>query len=144
MRISDWMSDVCPADLHAEDYVHRIGRTGRAGRSGRAFTLVTRGDTKYLDAIEKLIGQDIEWLNGDISALPAPMESHDSDRGRKGRDRDKGRGRGKRGESAPVSEELVEKETVEAVIVEARVEQVKPEGKNERRAKKAGQGKEQK
>ena len=32
----------------------RHGRTGRAGRSGRAFTLVTRSDTKYLDAIEKL------------------------------------------------------------------------------------------
>jgi superfamily II DNA/RNA helicase len=26
--------------IHAEDYVHRIGRTGRAGREGAAFTLV--------------------------------------------------------------------------------------------------------
>ncbi len=25
--------------IHAEDYVHRIGRTGRAGREGRAFHL---------------------------------------------------------------------------------------------------------
>jgi hypothetical protein len=25
--------------IHAEDYVHRIGRTGRAGRAGAAFTL---------------------------------------------------------------------------------------------------------
>src|SRR6187431_520111 len=32
--------------IHAEDYVHRIGRTGRAGRSGKAFTIVTRSDTK--------------------------------------------------------------------------------------------------
>ena len=33
--------------IHAEDYVHRIGRTGRAGRSGKAFTIATRSDTKY-------------------------------------------------------------------------------------------------
>ena len=44
---------------HAEDYVHRIGRTGRAGRSGEAVTLATSQDSKYLAAIEKLIGQDI-------------------------------------------------------------------------------------
>ena len=44
---------------HAEDYVHRIGRTGRAGRSGAAFTLATRNDAKYVDAIEKLIEQPI-------------------------------------------------------------------------------------
>lgn len=50
--------------IHAEDYVHRIGRTGRAGRSGKSFTLVTRADRKYVDAIEKLIGQQIEWTDG--------------------------------------------------------------------------------
>lgn len=44
---------------HAEDYVHRIGRTGRAGRSGAAFTLATRNDAKYVDAIEQLIEQPI-------------------------------------------------------------------------------------
>src|SRR5690606_7531310 len=55
--------------IQAEDYVHRIGRTGRAGRSGKAFTLVTRSDTKYLDAIEKMIGNKIDWLDGDLSTL---------------------------------------------------------------------------
>jgi superfamily II DNA/RNA helicase len=79
--------------IHAEDYVHRIGRTGRAGRSGAAFTLVTRSDTKFLDAIEKLIDQKIEWLDGDLSALPAPAESHDESRGKRGRDK----GRERRG-----------------------------------------------
>ncbi len=64
--------------IHAEDYVHRIGRTGRAGRSGAAFTLVSKRDSKFADAIEKLIDKKIEWLNGDLSALPAPMESHES------------------------------------------------------------------
>ncbi len=55
--------------MHAEDYVHRIGRTGRAGRSGKAFTIITRSDMKYLDAVEKLIGQSVEWLDGDVSTL---------------------------------------------------------------------------
>jgi superfamily II DNA/RNA helicase len=46
---------------HAEDYVHRIGRTGRAGRKGKAFTIATSGktDTKFIDAIEKLIESEI-------------------------------------------------------------------------------------
>ncbi|MDY8110366.1 DEAD/DEAH box helicase [Fulvimarina sp. 2208YS6-2-32] len=55
--------------IHAEDYVHRIGRTGRAGRSGKAFTLVTKPEVKNLEAIKKLIGTDIEWLDGDLSTL---------------------------------------------------------------------------
>ena len=45
----------------AEDYVHRIGRTGRAGRSGAAFMLVSPADRKAFQAIEKLIGETIEW-----------------------------------------------------------------------------------
>ena len=46
--------------IHAEDYVHRIGRTGRAGRSGRTFMLVTPDDGKFVDAIGKMTnGGDI-------------------------------------------------------------------------------------
>ena len=45
--------------IHAEDYVHRIGRTGRAGREGRAFTLATPEDGCFVAAISKLIGKDI-------------------------------------------------------------------------------------
>ncbi len=63
--------------LHAEDYVHRIGRTGRAGRSGKAFTIVTKSDTKYLDAVEKLIGQDIEWTSGDLTTLSQADETEE-------------------------------------------------------------------
>jgi superfamily II DNA/RNA helicase len=48
--------------IHAEDYVHRIGRTGRAGREGQAFSLVEKSATKYLDAIEKLIEKKIDWI----------------------------------------------------------------------------------
>ncbi|HEY3147669.1 MAG TPA: DEAD/DEAH box helicase, partial [Dongiaceae bacterium] len=45
--------------MHAEDYVHRIGRTGRAGREGHAFTLAAPIDGKYVAAIEKLLGTTI-------------------------------------------------------------------------------------
>ncbi len=47
--------------VSAEDYVHRIGRTGRAGRSGTALMIVTPEDRKGYDAIEALIGKEIEW-----------------------------------------------------------------------------------
>jgi superfamily II DNA/RNA helicase len=49
--------------VHAEDYVHRIGRTGRAGRSGTAYTFVGPGDEKHLDAILMLILKPIDWLD---------------------------------------------------------------------------------
>lgn len=52
--------------IHAEDYVHRIGRTGRAGRSGTAVTIVTPGDGKHLSAILKLTGDDVQWLGEKI------------------------------------------------------------------------------
>lgn len=46
--------------LNAEDYVHRIGRTGRAGKTGAAYSFVVlKDDEKYLEAIEKLIGNAI-------------------------------------------------------------------------------------
>jgi len=54
--------------VHAEDYVHRIGRTGRAGRSGQAFTIVTPADAKHVAAIEKLIGGPIGWAGKAVSA----------------------------------------------------------------------------
>lgn len=119
--------------IHAEDYVHRIGRTGRAGRSGRAFTLVSKSDTKFLDAIEKLTGNKIEWLDGDLSALPVPMESHDSDRSRKGRERDKDKGRGRRGasgkgESRPQeSRQQDEAPKITPIAIETRTDSVSAE-----------------
>lgn len=56
--------------VHAEDYVHRIGRTGRAGRSGKAFTLYTPDDTKALAGVTELIGGPIEELQ--LEDVPAP------------------------------------------------------------------------
>jgi superfamily II DNA/RNA helicase len=75
---------------HAEDYVHRIGRTGRAGRSGQNFTLVSSSDEKSLAAIEKLIGQPIEWEGPTIAERPA---SEGSSRRRGGRGEERSRGR---------------------------------------------------
>ncbi|MGH6866637.1 MAG: helicase-related protein, partial [Methyloceanibacter sp.] len=56
--------------IHPEDYVHRIGRTGRAGREGFAAMLVTPKDFKALKAIEKMLRQEIPWIDG----APTPDE----------------------------------------------------------------------
>jgi superfamily II DNA/RNA helicase len=70
--------------IHAEDYVHRIGRTGRAGRSGKSFTIATKSDSKYIDAIERLIGTKIEWHDGDLSTVVA-SEGAEEDAPRRGK-----------------------------------------------------------
>jgi superfamily II DNA/RNA helicase len=85
--------------IHAEDYVHRIGRTGRAGRSGRTFMLVTPDDGKFLDAIVKMTGGNeipvhkvpgVEGIS-DEEFAEAAAEA-DSGRGRRGRGRGPARG----------------------------------------------------
>ena len=45
--------------IHAEDYVHRIGRTGRAGLEGKAFTIAQPEDRFHVEQIEKLTGHAI-------------------------------------------------------------------------------------
>ncbi|MFC4347716.1 DEAD/DEAH box helicase [Kordiimonas lipolytica] len=64
---------------HAEDYVHRIGRTGRAGRKGKAFTLTTTGktDTRFVEAIEKMIGNKIPRGEKIDLAPPKPKVAAD-------------------------------------------------------------------
>ncbi|MET4697151.1 superfamily II DNA/RNA helicase [Constrictibacter sp. MBR-5] len=82
--------------IHAEDYVHRIGRTGRAGRSGKSFTLASPDDGRFVEAIEKMLGRAItRFVIPDIE----PTEfAADEDGGRRGR----GRGRSPaRGASSP-------------------------------------------
>src|SRR6476646_7458509 len=54
--------------IHPEDYVHRTGPTGRAGREGFAATLVTPKEVKAIKAIERLLRQDIPWIDGQPSA----------------------------------------------------------------------------
>jgi superfamily II DNA/RNA helicase len=55
--------------IHAEDYVHRIGRTGRAGREGHSFTLASESDGRFVEAIEKLIGNPIPRI--EIAGIPS-------------------------------------------------------------------------
>ena len=63
--------------IHPEDYVHRIGRTGRAGREGFAATLVTPKEVKAIKAIERLLRQDIPWIDGQPSADEVAQASDD-------------------------------------------------------------------
>ncbi len=72
--------------IHPEDYVHRIGRTGRAGREGFAAMLVTPKDYKALKAIEKMLRQEISWVDG----APLPEEVAEAEAS------DRGNGRGRR------------------------------------------------
>jgi superfamily II DNA/RNA helicase len=69
--------------MHAEDYVHRIGRTGRAGREGHAFTLAAPIDGKYVAAIEKLVGAAIPRIS--IDGLESAALSSRRDHGKSGR-----------------------------------------------------------
>ncbi|MCU0830466.1 MAG: DEAD/DEAH box helicase [Rhizobiaceae bacterium] len=85
--------------IHAEDYVHRIGRTGRAGRSGAAYMLVTKRDSKYLDAILKLTGDAVEWHDGDMSTLVEEVGDDKPQRG--SRDAKRGPRGGNKRDHAP-------------------------------------------
>jgi superfamily II DNA/RNA helicase len=67
--------------IHAEDYVHRIGRTGRAGNIGRAFTFAAPEDGKYVAAIEKLIAKEIPLLPLEGFEQPAYVEGDGRRRG---------------------------------------------------------------
>ena len=76
--------------IHPEDYIHRIGRTGRAGCEGFAATLVTPKDVKAIKAIERMLRQEIQWIDGQPE-WPAESERSESASGRSN-----GRGRGSR------------------------------------------------
>ena len=76
--------------IHAEDYVHRVGRTGRAGREGHAFTLATNAEAKYVKAIELLIRKSIPW-----EGSAAPTENSEAGPDNEERSGDRRRRRGK-------------------------------------------------
>ena len=106
--------------IHADDYIHRIGRTGRAGREGNALMLAGPSDHKYLSAIEKLTGMPLvrEEMN-DIEVTPDRHRGEgrgDRDGRRGGRDRDKRRGRDRhqRGGDKPYHDEVASMAPVDA------------------------------
>jgi len=51
-----------------QSYVHRIGRTGRAGKDGKAITLVSTGEFKELQRIQKEVGAEMRLATIDLSS----------------------------------------------------------------------------
>jgi superfamily II DNA/RNA helicase len=70
---------------HADDYVHRIGRTGRAGKSGDTFMIVTPADSRSLDKVLKLIGQNPDEVTLDLDWSQAKESRARPEKGRGGR-----------------------------------------------------------
>jgi ATP-dependent RNA helicase RhlE len=71
--------------MHAEDYVHRIGRTGRANQVGDAISFVSSDEQAALRTLERFIGRGIvrkraEGFNYDQAAPPMT----DAERGERG------------------------------------------------------------
>jgi ATP-dependent RNA helicase RhlE len=65
--------------MHAEDYVHRIGRTGRAQAEGDAISFVTPDDEGSVRDLEKMIGRRVprKTVAGfDYSERPAIVSLH--------------------------------------------------------------------
>jgi ATP-dependent RNA helicase RhlE len=54
--------------LDPEDYVHRVGRTARAKREGKAVTFAAPEESKYVQRIEKFLGQKIDRRQVELPA----------------------------------------------------------------------------
>jgi superfamily II DNA/RNA helicase len=108
------------APIHADDYVHRIGRTGRAGRTGETYLLLSPNDEKNYDKVVKLIKKEPATLELDVDysqLSDAPRESSRQPR----RESGKARGRPERDHKpAPRARE-------HSASVEAFKEEKKPE-----------------
>jgi Superfamily II DNA and RNA helicases len=113
--------------VHAEDYVHRIGRTGRAGRSGVAYTFVAPADGKHLDAILKLIQKPIDWLED--SKGPKRAESEE-----KAGEEEVKPSRGRRGRAGKAKPEAAE---AEATAAPAQKQESAKAGRKQRPPKRA-------
>ena len=68
--------------MHAEDYVHRIGRTGRANAVGDAISFVTPEDQGELRSLERFIGRGIvrKRAEGFNYSTPAPQFNPEAER----------------------------------------------------------------
>ena len=123
---------------HAEDYVHRIGRTGRAGREGTAISVVTKADKKYLDAIEGLTGDGVEWIGGSVFSDEFQDNNETEDKPKPKRARRSRGGKPAKGEKS--SEERSEKSRAPRVDKEkqsdipVQTKSVRPERSNQSRS----------
>ncbi len=69
--------------IHAEDYVHRVGRTGRAGLTGHALGIASPYDRMFVEAIEKLTGHVIPRIAVDgIDSVEWAEDARGRGRGR--------------------------------------------------------------
>ena len=84
--------------MHAEDYVHRIGRTGRAHAIGDALSFVTSEDSGALRSLERFIGRGIVRKRAEgfdyNAAAPPPSALDDRDPRPRGQGRGQGGGGG--------------------------------------------------
>ncbi|MDA0128197.1 DEAD/DEAH box helicase [Vibrio sp. MarTm2] len=72
--------------MHAETYVHRVGRTARAGEQGVAISLVCHGETEALNAIRSLTQRElpVQELEGfPVTDKPSTGESKRAPRDKK-------------------------------------------------------------
>jgi superfamily II DNA/RNA helicase len=148
--------------IHADDYVHRVGRTGRAGRSGSAYMLASHRDGKYIEAIEKVTGQKLarrEMMDIEVrEEARRPARDHDRHGrgGKSGRDRGpaKDRNRDRRPPGGKYHDQVASMEPAEATpdvtpapgarAEQPRQEQPRPEQKHKPRGEnRHGQGQNQ-
>ncbi len=78
--------------MHAEDYVHRIGRTGRAHAVGDAISFVSSDDYGSLKSLERFIGRGIvrKKAEGFDYNQPAPPRLPEAPRGPRGGGQNRG------------------------------------------------------
>ncbi|MCK0142461.1 DEAD/DEAH box helicase [Aliiroseovarius sp. F20344] len=126
---------------HAEDYVHRIGRTGRAGREGKAIMICEPRDDKNLEAVERLIEQEIPRVENPVSNEKPQRSRAKSDEQRTEKPARPAR---KRKSVDEVTEKPARKrksDDAQDIKTEAPVkEQPKPEAKPERNDRNKGRG----
>jgi superfamily II DNA/RNA helicase len=127
--------------IHAEDYVHRIGRTGRAGMRGHAYTLATPEDGKFVAAVETLIGKQIERITiEDIDGA----ELDDAEGGRRGRrghgGKDEGERKSARRKPRKAEPKAAEPTEAPAEPVEAETEATREPGERRRKEPRGERG----
>lgn len=60
--------------VHADEYVHRIGRTGRAGNFGRAFTIVDDEKSLSFKRIKNFLPHQVKWIDGQEDLATDPFK----------------------------------------------------------------------
>jgi len=143
----------------AEDYVHRVGRTARVDRPGLAVTLMTRAEERYLQRIEKYIGEKIarggpgqERQPRSSEKQPAPAEKPPADERRPRKDKEQPKTSGRRrsgrqsadkprgkGGSEPSSADRPRSGTGQ-IPTDAKTDDQQPDKPRRRRGRRGGRG----